>query len=576
MSDSVERIKERLGIADVVSSYLKLERAGQNFKARCPFHNEKTPSFFVSPSRGTYHCFGCNRGGDQFSFVEEIEGIPFLEALKLLADRAGVALTREDPKRKTERERAFLVLQSATEYFASQLKTHTEAREYLQERGLTSETVESFKLGFAPAGWRNVKERLAGLGFGEDDIERAGLIIRSPKDQKQTYDRFRGRIMFPIEDGSGRVIGFSGRVFGTADETEAKYINSPQTVLFDKSRALYGYSRAKDEMRKENRVVLVEGQIDVLLSHQAGFKNTVGVSGTALSPEHLRMMKRMADQLVMAFDADTAGIAAGARAYKLAIEEGFNVTLAELPEGMDPADLVVRDPSLWQKALEGARHVIEVYLERISKTADRRAQAVSLSREVLPLVARIPSRTESAHFIRLASSLLNLKEDALWEDLEKIRSAGGDEVAPESYVLPKRTRREMIMEKVVGSMFWQDKLGAAETSGIPGKSDDDAERFRTLVGDEVWKRFIELPKDDRERMAFEAELYYGGVEDVKKVTQDLLDNLEIEILRDELVASIEKLRASERQDDEREIKKHLERCRDLSLRLSAMKATIKA
>jgi len=570
MSDSVEKIKERLGIVDVVSSYLKLERAGQNFKARCPFHNEKTPSFFVSPSRGTYHCFGCNRGGDQFSFVEEVEGIPFLEALKLLADRAGVALTREDPKRKTERDRALAALSAATEYYESQLEANSDVKTYLHERGLTPLTTGSFRLGFAPGGWRNMKERLIRLGFSEDDVERAGLIIRSPKDPKQTYDRFRSRIMFPIEDGSGRVIGFSGRIFGVTDESEAKYINSPQSILFDKSKALYGYSRAKDEMRKENRVVLVEGQIDVLLSHQAGFKNTVGVSGTALSPEHLRMMKRMTDNLVTAFDADSAGIAAGARAYKLAIEEGFNVTLAELPEGMDPADLVLRDPSLWRKALDGARHVIEVYLERISKVVDRRVQAVSLSREVLPLVARIPSRTESAHFIRLASSLLNLKEDALWEDLEKIRSTTGDEIQPESYALPKRTRKEMIMERIAGSMFWQGKMGDAGES----PEGEDVVRFRTLIGEEIWKRFFTLPKDDCERMAFEAELYYDGVGNPGKVIQDLLNNLEIEMLRDELVVSIERLRASEREDDEREIKKYLERCRDLSLRLSAMKEAI--
>ncbi len=571
MSDSVEKIKERLGIVDVVSGYLKLERAGQNFKARCPFHNEKTPSFFVSPSRGTYHCFGCNRGGDQFSFVEEVEGIPFLEALKLLADRAGVTLTHEDPKQKTERDRALAALTAATEYYESQLERNTNVKNYLQERGLTPETTRSFRLGFAPSGWRNVKERLVQLGFKENDVERAGLIIRSPKDEKQTYDRFRSRIMFPIEDGSGRIIGFSGRIFGSTDENEAKYINSPQSILFDKSKALYGYSRAKDEMRKENRVVLVEGQVDVLLSHQAGFKNTVGVSGTALSPEHLRMMKRMTDNLVTAFDGDTAGVAAGTRAYKLAIEEGFNVTLAELPEGMDPADLVLRDPSLWRKALLEARHVIEVYLERISRATDRRSQAISLSREVLPLVARIPSQSESAHFIRLASSLLNLKEDALWEDLEKVRSTTGDEIPPESYALPKRTRKEMIMEKIAGSLFWQGKM--TEIKKAPDE-DHDVMRFRTLVGEEAWKRFLTLPKDDRERMAFEAELYYGGAGDPGKVIQDLLNNLEIEMLRDELVSSIERLRASEREDDEREIKKYLERCRDLSSRLSAMKEAI--
>jgi len=310
MSSSVEQIKERLDIAAVVGSYVKLERAGGNFRARCPFHNEKTPSFMVSPDRGTFHCFGCNKGGDIFTFVEEIEGTDFHGALKILADKAGVVLTNEKPEQRDERERLFGILADSTLYYRKMLREDHEALEYLKKRGLKGETIDEFQIGFARDECHALSEYLHTKGYRDDEIEKTGMSLRStkPGQEGRHYDRFRSRIMFPLCDSSGRVVGFTGRVFRSDDP--AKYVNSPQTALYDKSKILFGLSLAKSAIREAGSAILVEGQMDLIMAHQSGTKNSVAVSGTALTGYHLEMLKRFADKLYFAFDSDDAGLAA--------------------------------------------------------------------------------------------------------------------------------------------------------------------------------------------------------------------------------------------------------------------------
>jgi DNA primase len=325
MSTPVEQIKARLSIVDVVGSYIKLDKAGSSFKALCPFHNEKSPSFNVSPSRDAYYCFGCNRGGDIFSFVEEIEGIEFVDALKLLADRAGVTLTHDIKENKSEREHLASLMEEATLFYERQLLQNTAVKAYLVDRGLTEETVRSFRIGFAPLEWRAVYDHLRSKHFSDAEIEKAGLV--KPTEGKEPYDRFRGRVMFPIFDANGRVVAFSGRVFGEQKNKDgsdvAKYINSPETPLYDKSSIMFGYDRAKRAIRTQNFTILVEGQMDLIMSHQAGTENTVAVSGTALTEKHLTLLKRLSDNLVFAFDADEAGLRATARAFRLALALGM-------------------------------------------------------------------------------------------------------------------------------------------------------------------------------------------------------------------------------------------------------------
>ena len=296
MLSQTEEIKSRVDIVDLIQSYIKLDKAGINYKAVCPFHSEKTPSFFVTPSRQRWHCFGgCSEGGDIFTFVQKIEGVDFPEALEILAKRAGIQLTREDPKLSSERKRLYDICEVATKYFEKQFKENGAVEKYMKDRGVSDETLRSFRVGFAPDGWRNLMAHLLEKGFRAEDAERAGLAIkiqnqsRSSQSQNPFYDRFRGRIIFPIADGTGRIIGFGGRIFeagtkqNSAVSTEAKYINSPQTPIYDKSRVLYAFDKAKQEIRKQNVCILVEGYMDTIMSHQAGFTNTVAVSGTALT-----------------------------------------------------------------------------------------------------------------------------------------------------------------------------------------------------------------------------------------------------------------------------------------------------
>src|SRR3989338_1160057 len=296
MTTSVEQIKEKLDIAELVGSYVKLQKAGVNFKALCPFHTEKTPSFYVTPSRQIWHCFGCSAGGDIFRFVMNIEGVEFPEALRILAEKAGVVLERQDPKLRSERTRLLDLLEAAASYYEKNLLERSDVGSYLKERGMTGETAKSFRLGYSFNSWDGVVNHLKQKGFKPEEIERAGLAIKSEKETGH-YDRFRSRIMFPLFDGAGRIVGFSGRIFEkdlSAENKEAepaKYINTPQTALYDKSCLLYGFDKAKTEIRKKNSAIVLEGQMDLIMSHQSGVLNAVAVSGTALTPRHFINLK---------------------------------------------------------------------------------------------------------------------------------------------------------------------------------------------------------------------------------------------------------------------------------------------
>src|SRR3989344_3367083 len=406
MSTPVEKIKERLGIEDVVGSYIKLDRAGKNLKAKCPFHNEKTPSFYVSPDRGSFYCFGCGAKGDIFSFVEQFEGLDFMGALKLLADRAGVPLVFEKTETKSEKERLYMIMEEATKFFEDGLDDSYEstsqnkiqvknAQEYLKKRGLKAETIKNFRIGFIPADWRLLYNHLRNKKYTDIEIEKAGLAKRPQVEedtgqgivQKALYDRFRGRVIFPIMDSSGRVIAFSGRIL-VDDGKSAKYLNSPDTVLYNKSTVLYGIDKAKQDIRIKNYTIVVEGQMDLILSHQAGIRNTVAVSGTALNPDHLGMVKRLSNNIILAFDSDSAGRKAATRSAVIAIGLGMDVKIAEIAGGKDPADLVMENPELWKNVLRKSSPVVEWELNTVlSQKLDPRKLPQALRDTVLPFIA---------------------------------------------------------------------------------------------------------------------------------------------------------------------------------------------
>lgn len=422
MQDSaVDQVKERLTIVEVVGQYVKLSKAGKNFRGLSPFNSEKTPSFYVSPDRGVYYCFSSGKGGDIFTFVQEMEGVDFRGALKILADRAGIELVRENKEARDQRERLFLLLEAATVWFEEQLAHRSEALSYLQERGLQTDGIKKWRVGYAPSGWSNLLEAMKAKGYKDDELERAGLTKQN--DRGGWYDRFRGRIMFPIFDTAGRPVAFSGRIFDEEEGKEnAKYLNSPETALYDKSSILYGYDRAKQSMRKYDFAILVEGQMDILMSHQAGFTNTVAVSGTGLTPHHLELIERVTKNVIMAFDADQAGFRSAGRGATMALSRSMDVKVVALPDGVDPADMVKDDPDKWREAIRSSTHIIDFYLSVLrSKIDDERKFAKAVRVYVLPFVAQIPQAIDREQFIARVAKYLKVPEEAVREELAGLK-----------------------------------------------------------------------------------------------------------------------------------------------------------
>ncbi len=570
MQTPVEQIKERLSITDVVGEYVKLERAGKALRARCPFHTERTASFYVSPERGTYHCFGCHRGGDIFSFLQEIEGYDFRAALEALAERAGVTLTSVNREERSVKHELLKLLEEATLFYQRLLLTTSEPKEYLKCRGITEDSVRRFRIGYAPREWHTLYDYLKGKGFAPARIEESGLIIRRNESAVSLgagyYDRFRGRIMFPVTNTEGSVIGFSGRILPGIEnntEKEAKYINTPQTALYDKSKALFGYSQAKNSIRRENVVVLVEGQMDVVLSHQAQVRNAVAISGTALTASHLTVLGRLTDKIIMAFDADTAGIAAAERNIYTALESGFDVSVAALPEGKDPADLVRELPSQWHDALQRALHVIDFYLTVLSRTVpDVRERGKAVQRQVMPLLARLGSEIDRAHFIGKIASSLSISEEPLWRELSKMgtlvsSNAQAHSLLPEQGV---KTAHMTALDRLRGILLWQEEKGNL----LP--TDTFTKELLTVLS--------EAPTEERKQeLVFEAEQMYGHVENLASEVETLTYSLKEYALKEAFKEAMNALKDAETESNESAVHEALKECQRITQQLNDLHKT---
>lgn len=424
MNDAVQQIKDKLSIIDVLTPYVELQKAGKHLKARCPFHNEKTPSFNVSPERGMYHCYGCGAGGDMFTFIQEIEGVDFKEALKILAEKAHVELTPVSPQKKSERDRLYAILEDATLFYQSLLPAATEIRAYLEKRGVSETTIAAWRIGFVPgppqSGWGVVKEHLQGKGYTEVELFKAGLIKASDKG-KDSYDVFRNRLMFPLFDQSGRVVGFSGRTMDTGPDVP-KYVNSPETDLYKKSELLYGYDKAKHGIRQLDFSLIVEGQFDVIMSHQAKYANTVAVSGTALTAQHVQMLERLSHKVVLALDSDKAGIAAMKRAADLMLRRGLDVKVAVLSGGKDPADMVLKDVKEYRHAIGNSMHVIEFLIKILSEqNLPERTFKLRAREEIVPYILLLPNHIDQDHFEGKLAEALKTTKEAVHYEVERLR-----------------------------------------------------------------------------------------------------------------------------------------------------------
>lgn len=410
-------IKDKLNILDVVGSYVTLEKAGKTYKGKSPFTNEKTPSFFVSPEKGFFYCFSSQKGGDMFSFIQEVERVDFKEALKILAEKAGVELDEIHLEKNDKKSLWYKILDDAAKWYEVQLRKDTEVVKYLLARGLTKETIVKFRIGYVPDGWHNLYRYLLSKKYSDEDIMECGLITR--KNQGNYYDRFRARIMFPIMDGQGRVVGFSGRIFPVdTDIKGAKYVNSPEGPLFNKSEILFGYHLAKHEIHTKDECLMVEGQFDVILCQQSGYVNTVALSGTGLSDYQLKMLKRFSDTLILALDSDAAGIKATRKTVLAAYRHGMNVRVVSLPTGMDPADTILKSKEKFDVLVHDAQDYFDYRLKQhmVGDDIPFKAKKVLVENDLFTFVYLTQSAMVQDRMLQKLSLFLGVSIEAVRKD----------------------------------------------------------------------------------------------------------------------------------------------------------------
>ena len=556
--DTVAEIKDRLSIVEIVGPYVKLTRAGKSVRGLCPFHKEKTPSFHVSPERGTWHCFGCGLGGDGFSFIEKVEGVDFKGALKILAEKAGVTIIYDSKNREdtSKRERMRALTSRAGEWYASKL-SGSPAESYAKQRGLTDETVHAWRLGFAPDAWRTLLEALSAEGFSIEELLAAGLVKEADGKPGTYYDRFRNRLMFPIRDAAGHVVGFTGRAL--AGDDLAKYLNSPETELYHKSDVLFGMDVAKDAIRVRGFAMLVEGQIDVLHAHQAGFTNAIALSGTALTDRHLGLMKRYSENLMLVLDADPAGLKATARSAALALYSGLRVKAARLPKGKDPADLISEDAKEFTKRITDAKPIVEFFLAELAQQERDPHRLLRVAEGVvLPLIAAIPSPMEREHFIQSAARTLGLSSEAVRESLKRLPKYSGTEnstpYAGKVGPPPIRPTVEIRREQLLAVLHSYPTTELAERL--------KSEYCRITEAKEL--PLVALP----ESALFYAEQTFGENPDAH-AGDELLHAFEEAVIREAYQTAVTNLRRAEASEDASLIADAQNRCAKLSARLAA-------
>jgi len=564
--DTVEQIKAKLSIVDVVSPYVKLTKSGRNYKGLSPFNKEKTPSFYVNPERGTYYCFSSGQGGDQFEFVQKMEGVDFKGALKILAEKAGVEIVYQgsgvSKQDKDKRDRLYEATARAEALYAAGLKEGEKvpgsAYAYALSRGLTEESIKTWNLGYAPDAWRMVLEKLTEGGYTNAELVQAGLVKEADEKKGTWYDRFRNRLMFPIRDAAGRTVAFTGRALDPVDQ--AKYLNSPETDLYKKSEILFGMDKAKDAIRQRGFALLVEGQMDLLLLHQIGFTNTIALSGTALTPQHLSLIKRYADNLMLALDSDRAGLNASMKNAIAALRSGMRVKAVKLPVGKDPADLAVSDPKDLTNRIKDAQPIVEFFLSVLTESErDQHRLVILVEKTVLPLIAAIQSPMEREHFVGVAARSLGSTPEAIREGLMRLPqevsgAQPGSRIAisvPRPAVVEKASERHALKLRAIAASYAECAI---------------AKRVES-----EYNRIIGVPFPDEpppEDMIFEAGIAFGEAPG-ETDADDLIHAFEKALLAERLQAATARLRVAEASRDETSIKAIEKECQELTRLLSS-------
>ncbi len=447
---AIDEVKQKTDIVEVISQYTSLTKSGRTFRGLCPFHSEKHPSFFVYPEQGSWHCFGaCNTGGDVFSFVMKKENIDFGEALRLLAERAGVSLPSraESTARKDEKEKLYQINEAAARYFHQLLlnsKAGERARGYLAKRGLSLATIIRFQLGFSLNSWESLKQHLMDIGYTRDELTSAGLIIEG--ETGEVHDRFRNRLMFPICDLKGRVIGFGARVL---DDSLPKYINSPQTPIFNKRSSLYGINLAAQAIRQQNLAIIVEGYMDVLTAHQNGFSNVTASMGIAITENQVGTLKRLTRNIALALDADEAGEEAMLRCVDYENTLDSEIRVITLPEGKDPDNVIQEDPTMWKYLLEKALPVVDYTFDMTTAGLDMtRAKDKTLATgKLLPIIAAIKDAVRQAHYLQKLARLVSVSERRLEAELARTKP----KPSPRQSEEPKRKDTSQALHPLLSS-----------------------------------------------------------------------------------------------------------------------------
>lgn len=460
MNNQVEEVKSRTDIATIIGERIELKKAGRNYKALCPFHGEKTPSFMVSPELQIFKCFGCDAKGDVFAFLEQYEGMEFPEALKYLADRAGIKLVRTNFGEASEKEKLIEIHTQALRFYNYLLLNHAigvKALEYLQkDRGLKKSTIEEFQLGYSPDNPALLQKFLVGKKkFSPQDLEKAGIAgIRG----QNIYDRFGGRVIFPLFDHRGNPIGFAGRVLPWDKRETGKYINSPETPIYHKSSVLYGLNLTRGAIKKKKVAIIVEGELDAISSYQAGIKNIVAIKGSALTEEQVRLLSRFAPKFILALDSDFAGDAAARRGITVAENSGVEVKIAKISKFKDPDEAARGDIESYKNDLIHAEGVWDFLIDSVfsrfnAKTGEGSAK---ISRELSPIIAAIEDKIVQSHYINLIAKKLGVDTAAVSEQVAKIGQTEAKNEKPQDLELKTKDRRQLLEERLIGLAFQSD------------------------------------------------------------------------------------------------------------------------
>ena len=561
--DAKEEVRSRIAIEDVVGEYVQLKRAGRNWKGLSPFSGEKTPSFFVSPDKNIWHDFSSNQGGDVFSFVMMAEGIDFRAALELLARKAGVDLSMYESKGSRDiaerKKKTYAVLESSANFYQRALLSTDAAVDYVKKRGLNRQVVHDFRLGYAPSGGRVLMDFLRSKGYNERDLRDAGLI------GSRGNDLFRERLMVPLMDGQGQVIGFTARLVRDI-QGAPKYLNTPQTLLYDKGRHVFGLHLAKEAIRKVDYAVIVEGNLDVISSHQVGVKQVVATAGTALTEHHLKALSRLTTHVRLAFDADKAGIAATERAIPIAQEVGVELGIVSLPDGVkDPDELIQRDPSEWEKVIGTSVPAIEWVMSQYERRYDVTTALGKrqLTTQALTLLGGIKDPIEREHYLQLLSSKTGATLDALNQRVAQLEEGNEPKRLKNVRETAVEVRENVQQDYLLALMCLESEAreAAMELGADLFEGADRQELFRYLIAHPQGLSGDEVPPELKDIETYvkivllKAETRYGERNAQSRVdeAQTLVRHIKQQQLKQKKVLLMDELRKAEADSNESEI-----------------------